>query len=328
MKFKKLPNDIVIAVTYKCNSKCRMCNIWKLDPMPVLDLAEYRKLPNNLKYINISGGEPFLREDLVELIRILAEKNPKTEIIISTNGFATELIKQKIEAILAIKRDIGVGISLDGIGSIHDQIRGIPGGYEKVMATIKVLQELGVKNLRLAFTAGDYNIDQLDKVYNLSKELKVEFTLAAIHNSENYFNTVANKIEKIEYFKKEFEKLIKAELKTWQPKKWLRAYFAYALFKFIETGKRLLPNYSGTDNIFIDPQGNIYPADVSAHFMGNLKDFASFRELYNSERAQKAIALEKKNQNWMICTARSAMKKHAFEIVFWIMKNKIFGVNL
>ena len=328
MSSLKMPKDLVLAITYNCNSRCRMCNIWKSDPMPVLDLAEYEKLPDNLKDINITGGEPFLREDLVKLIGVLVKKNPKTRIIISTNGFATELIKQKMKEILAIKPDIGVGVSLDGIGPIHDQIRGIPGGYEKVRATVNVLQDLGVKDLRLAFTAGDYNIDQLNKVYNLSKELGIEFTLAAIHNAENYFNTVDNKITKVDQFRQEFEKLIKSELNSWHFKSWLRAYFTYALFKFIETGKRLLPNYSGQDNIFIDPQGNVYPADVSGHLMGSLKDFASFEKLYFSEKSQEAIKLEKKGQNWMICTARSAMKKHAPQVLFWIIKNKFLGVNL
>ena len=217
---------------------------------------------------------------------------------------------------------------MDGIGEIHDQIRGIPGGFEKVMVTISTLKELGIKNLRLAFTAGDYNIHELNKVYKLSKELGIEFSLAAVHNAENYFNTVDNKITKIDDFRSEFSRLIKEELNSWNLKKWLRAYFAYALFKFIETGIRLLPNYSGLDNIFIDPLGNVYPADVSGHLMGNLKDFSSFAELFYSKKAQEAIALEKINQNWMICTARSAMKRHPWQISAWLIKNKILGVKI
>lgn len=324
----KLPRDLVLAVTYNCNSRCRMCNIWKSEPLPLLALSEYEKLPDSIKDINLSGGEPFLRQDLVQLVELLISKNPAVRIIISSNGFATGLIKEKIEQIKKIKPDIGIGISLDGIGQAHDQIRGIPGGYEKVLATIKVLQDLGIKNLRLAFTAGDYNISELPKIYKLANELGIEFTLAAVHNAENYFNTVDNKISKLEDFRQEFGLLIKAELKTWSFKRWLRAYFSYALWQFIATGKRLLPNYSGQDNIFVDPLGNVYPADVSGHLMGNLKDFNNFEDLYFSRKAQQAIALEKNNQNWMICTARSAMRRHALAIIFWIIKNKLTGIKL
>jgi len=324
----KMPNDLVLAITYNCNSKCRMCNIWKTEQMPILDLAEYKKLPDSLHEVNITGGEPFLSPNLIEIIKIIIAKNPQVRIIISSNGFATELIKAKMQEILKIKPDIGIGISLDGIGEVHDQIRGVPGGFQKVLNTIKALKLLGIENIRLAFTAGDYNIDQLGKIYKLSGELGLEFTLAAVHNAENYFNTVDNQISKIENFRREFKQLISAELKSWNFKRWLRAYFAFALFKFIETGKRLLPNYSGLDNIFIDPLGNVYPADVSGHLMGNLKDFTSFQELYASSQAQQAIRLEKTNQNWMICTVRSAMKKHPWAILAWLIKNKIKGVNL
>lgn len=324
----KLPKDLVLAVTYNCNSRCRMCNIWKSEPLPLLALSEYKKLPDSFRDINISGGEPFLRADLVELIKILTAKNSKTRIIISSNGFATELILKKMREIMKIKPEIGIGISVDGIGEIHDQIRGIPGGFKMVLATIKGLKELGVKNMRLAYTAGDYNIDQLNKVYDLSRELGVEFTMAAVHNAENYFNIAENKITKLDLFRQEFKKLISNELKGWDLKRWLRAYFAYALFRFVATGKRILPNYSGQDNIFIDPLGNVYPSDVSGHVMGNLKDFNNFSDLYFSKVSQEAISLEKINQNWMMCTARYAMQKHAPAVIAWIIKNKLFGVSL
>lgn len=322
----KMPSDFVLAITYSCNSRCRMCNIWKKEAQPVLDLAEYNKLPKDIKDVNLTGGEPFLSPILIEIVKILIAKNPNVRIIISSNGFATELIKEKISEIIKIKPDIGIGISLDGIGEIHDQIRGIPGGYDKIRKTITMLKALGITNLRLAFTAGDYNINELHKVYNLSKELGVQFTLAAIHNAENYFNTVDNKISKINDFEKEFDLLIKEELSTSSPKHWLRAYFTYALLQFIKTGKRLLPNYSGRDNIFIDPSGEVYPSDVSGHSMGNIRQFKKFETLFYSEKAQEAIELESLNQNWMICTARSAIKKHPLKVILWIIKSKLFGI--
>lgn len=323
-----MPNDFVLAITYSCNSRCRMCNIWKKEAQPVLELAEYQKLPNNIKEANLTGGEPFLNPQLIEIIKILIAKNPKVRIIISSNGFATELIKQSMSAILKILPNIGIGISLDGIGEIHDQIRGIPSGFEKVMATIAMLKQLGVINLRLAFTAGDYNINELNKVYKLSRELGVEFTLAAIHNADNYFNIVDNKISQKDDFEREFKILIKEELSGFNLKHWLRAYFAYALLQFIKSGKRLLPNYSGRDNVFIDPLGEVYPSDVSGHAMGNLSQVADFAELYYSLKSQAAIELEVQNQNWMICTARSAIKRHPLRVSGWIMKNKLFGLNL
>ncbi|MCX6743997.1 MAG: radical SAM protein [Candidatus Parcubacteria bacterium] len=323
-----LPNDFVLAVTYSCNSRCRMCNIWKSEVQPVLALSEYQKLPADMKEINLSGGEPFLRSDLVALVALLVKQNPRVRIIINSNGFATELITAKIKEIIKIKPDIILGFSIDGIGELHDEVRGIPGGFDKVMATFKAVKKLGVKDLRIAYTAGDYNINQMTQVYKLSQELGAEFTMAAVHNAENYFNISDNKITKLPEFKKEFCILINRELATWQPKNWSRAYFVFALYCFLVSHKRLLPNYSGRDNVFIDPLGAVYPSDVSGHQMGNLKDFNSFKELYQSPKAQEAISLEKNNHNWMMCTARSAMKRHVFQVLYWIFKSKLFGVKL
>jgi len=323
------PTDAVIAVTYICNSRCRMCNIWQMGNLPVLDLAEYHKLPKSLKEINLSGGEPFLRADLVDLVKLIVTNNPSARIIISSNGFATDLIKQKMELILKIKPDIGLAFSLDGIGSAHEEVRRIPQAYDKVIATLKMLKEdLKMTNLRLAFTAGDYNIDQLIPVYNLANKLGIEFTVAAVHNADHYFNIQENKIDKLPEFEQAFKTLINAELMSWSPKKWARAYFAYALLKFLKDKKRMLPNFSGVDNIFIDPQGNVSPSDVSPHRMGNLKDFANYDDLVATEQAQKAVEAEKYAQNWMICTARPAIKRNLLTVLFWIIKSKLFRVKL
>ena len=66
----KLPIDAVIAPTYKCNSRCAMCNIWQIQEPDELGLEYFKRLPKSLRYINISGGEPFLYRDLVELVKI------------------------------------------------------------------------------------------------------------------------------------------------------------------------------------------------------------------------------------------------------------------
>ncbi|MBT4071635.1 MAG: radical SAM protein, partial [Candidatus Magasanikbacteria bacterium] len=62
MKKIQQPIDCVLGVTYNCNSRCTMCNIWKIKNSPELPVKEYEKLPRSLRDINISGGEPFLRD--------------------------------------------------------------------------------------------------------------------------------------------------------------------------------------------------------------------------------------------------------------------------
>ena len=324
---QKLPIDCVLAVTYNCNSRCTMCDIWKLKDNKDLELEHYKNLPDTLLYINVSGGEPFLRQDLLELIKTLKETCPKAKIIISTNGFLTNLIVEKMKEILKIDPDIGIGVSIDGLSEMHDKIRGIPGGFNLAIKTVKSLKEdLGMSNLRLAFTISKENVDHLSRVYDLSQELGIEFTLALAQSSEFFFG--GKKVPEApseEVLQKQFDHLIKAELKSWQPKKWVRAYFAKSLFDFAKTGKQALPSKAAKDFFFLDPFGDIYPSVIHNSVMGNIKE-NSIIEIWNSDKAKVARKKVKEADQdaWMICTARSAIKKHPIKVGWWVFKNKFF----
>ncbi|MDD5043041.1 MAG: radical SAM protein [Patescibacteria group bacterium] len=322
----KLPIDAVIAVTYKCNSRCTMCNIWQLKDTPEVPREYFRRLPKSLRYVNISGGEPFLRQDLAETIKIIKETCPAAKLIISSNGFATPLIIEKMREILKIDPPIGVAISIDGVGEMHDKIRGIPGGFEKSMATVKELQKLGLTNLRLAFTVSRGNISHLSKVYDLANELGVEFTLALAQSSEFFFGgkeILDN--PPTEELTKQFGYLIKSELKKNNPKRWARAYFAQGLLNFALTGKQPLPSRAGMDYFFLDPYGDIYPSVVHNSVMGNIKE-EEFDKIWFSEKADKIRRLltERSQEAWMICTARTAIRKSPWKLAGWVLKNKFF----
>lgn len=317
--------DAVVAVTYQCNSKCNMCNIWRDQRRPDVTPEDYRKLPATLKYVNLSGGEPFLNLQLPEIVKVVTETCPKAEIIISSNGFATALIKRQLTEILQINPKVGIAISLDGVGDKHEEVRNINEGFAKVMATVKMIkEELGMRNLRLAFTAGDYNIEHLSMAQALAKRLKIDFTMAAVHNSENYFQIDSNEINSLEKFNREFTKVIKSQLGSFKPKQWVRAFFTYGLLTFVLTKNRILPNYTGKLSFYLDPLGNVFPSDASFKEMGNILDFTTFDNLLNSDKARKVIAEEKEGENsWMICTVRAAMRRHVWRIGWWVVSNKI-----
>lgn len=326
-----MPIDAVIAVTYRCNSRCVMCDIWKIQDYPELTLEQFEKLPSSLKDVNLSGGEPFLRTDLPRIVEIVVKKCPQARIVISSNGFATELIIRQMKEILKIKPDIGVAISIDGLENMHDEMRGIPGGFKKAMTTVKELKKLGMTNLRLGFTVMEKNINQMGKVYDLTRELGIEFTHSFAQSSDFYFGGKQNEVHpRADLLKREYEYLINGELKSWNLKKWLRAYFAYGMYNFITSKNPVLDNAPGRDFFFLDPNGTIYPSVVHNVPMGNLNEMKNLEEFWCSQTAQekreKIDAL--KIPVWMICTARTAIKKHPWKVIFWILKNKIFGFKL
>ena len=325
-KFEKMKVDIkksefedaVIAVTYRCNSRCRMCDIWKKNPdiKNELQPSDYYKLPQTLKNVNISGGEPFLKENLEEIIEVINKTCNFPKIIISTNGLLPEIITEKTKKILKLQKsnNIGIAVSIDGIGENHNRIRGIDNAFDKAIETLVSLKKLKVKNLKIAFTAGDYNVNQLKKVYQLSRKLNVEFSLATVHSSEFFFGK--KEVPNIRKLKNELYWLMENEIKSYSLKRWLRAYFTYGMIYFLSTKKRILPDYSGIKSFYLDPYGNIFPSVVSSYKMGNIKEIRDFSEI-------RKIRVQDNPSNWMICTARASMKLHWMKVGMWILKNRL-----
>ena len=216
--------------------------------------------------------------------------------------------------------DIGIAISLDGLGITHDNIRGVASGYKKATETIRQLKEIGLRNIKIGFTIGEYNAQELSGVYDLAQKLETELSLTVVHSSENYFGK-ENAIKNPESIFEALNWLIKKELSVWNHKNWGRAYFAYGAREFINTGERILPDYSGALSVFIDPQGVIYPCDVSTQKLGNLKNSDDIGKI-------KTAKLNGCEKSWMVCTARQSIKKHFVKAGWWVLTHKFFGKKI
>ncbi len=321
-----MPVDAVIGVTYNCNSRCVMCDIWKMDPHEKMTIADFTKIPSTLKDVNISGGEPFLHKNIIEIVRTVHNRVPNARMVISSNGFLTKHIEERVVEILKFFPDIRIGISIDGMQEMHDKIRRIPNGFNKCVATIDMLKRVGVKNIRIAFTVTTHNVADLPKVYNLAREKGVEFTMAFAQSSDFYFGAKQNyEHPDPVLLRKGFQHIITNELQSMQPKRWARAFFAYGLYRFATSGNQPLSSRPGTDFFYLDPSGIVYPSVVHYYKMGDIKQVNTFEELWNGSDAQRArqkIAKDSK-QYWMICTARSAIRNHPVAVGAWMLKHKL-----
>jgi MoaA/NifB/PqqE/SkfB family radical SAM enzyme len=318
------PVDAVVAVTYRCDSRCNMCNIWQLPPGDELEPEQFRKLPRTLRDINITGGEPFLRDDLVEIVRIVDERCGHPRIVISTNGFERRRIAHAAPGLLSIGRNVGLAISLDGIGEKHDEIRGIRGGFDKVVETLKQLRTIGYRNVRVAFTAQKNNVKHLGAVYDLSRQFGFQFTTSVAQNSDFYFSTAENlTVDPLE-LSAELAYVMRKELLSFSPKRWLRAYFYAGVLAYNVSRERILPCRAGRDSFFTDPAGFLYPCLTLNKSMGNVRAQA-FDEIWEGATAEKVRSEVDlcRQPCWMICTARTAMMRRPHEPAMWILKNWI-----
>ncbi len=320
------PTDTVVAVTFRCNCRCTMCGIWQAPPCGELRPEEYRRLPTSLRDINLSGGEPFLREDLPDIVRVIRETCPRAGIVISTNGLLTERIREVMRELVRIAPGIGVAVSLDGLGAIHDRIRGVDGASEKARQTVDSLLTDGFDNLRLAYTASAGNADEMTKVYDLSRELGIQFTCAIAHTSEHYFQTDAAPPLDMATVRREADAIIASELRGISVRRWGRAFFLDHLVRFGKGCGRPFPCRAGRDMFFLDPEGNVYPCNALSAVMGSLRE-QEFAELWRSPRAEETRrqVCACSDGCWMVCSARTAMRRHKLRVLVWCLRRKLFG---
>ena len=315
---KKLNGTVI--VTYRCNARCNMCSRYKepSHPEEEISVETIRKLPP-MYFTNITGGEPFLREDLKEIVRELRKKSDR--IVISTNGFFTDRIVELCREF----PDIGIRVSIEGMEQTNNAIRGLPDGFNRGCQTLKQLKELGMKDIGFGMTVQDRNAGDLMNLYRLSEELDMEFATAAVHNSF-YFVQSDNIIHGRPEVANAFEDLINALLKSNSPKKWFRAYFNHGLINYIYGQKRLLKCDMSFDTFFIDPYGDVMPCNGTREkaVMGNLND-QTWEELWNSRQAEdirRQVRCCGRNC-WMIGSVSPAMHKYIWIPGVWVLWHKL-----
>lgn len=316
------PTDASIILTYRCPMRCVMCNIWKnpTNKKEELKAVDLKCLPQ-LKFINLTGGEPFIREDLPEIVEECYKHTNR--IVISTSGW----FEDRVVALAKRFPNIGIRISIEGLSQKNDELRGHAGGFDKGLRTLLTLKHMGLKDIGFGCTVSNNNSKDMLSLYQLSLAMGMEFATAAFHNSfyfHKYDNQITNKYEVCNNFKQ----LIAWQLKENHPKSWFRAWFNMGLINYIEGGKRMLPCEAGSANFFIDPWGEVLPCNgmETKYFeasMGNIHE-KPFMEIWESEQAQKvrdAVRTCPKNC-WMVGTASPVMHKYVKYPAKWALKNK------
>jgi MoaA/NifB/PqqE/SkfB family radical SAM enzyme len=296
-----------------------MCRTWAFPTKPSEEFKPelLRKLPAGLGRVNITGGEPLVRSDLPQIVDILAPKAHRLEI--STNGYFVD----RLVAIGRAHPEITVRISLEGMRWVSDEIRGIPGGFDRAVAAFQGLRAAGVKDLGFAVTIQDANAADLLNLYQFASAQCAEFAQAVPHNSY-YFHADHNEIRDVVAVQGALRDLMTAFLKSAHPKEWFRAYLNRGLVDFVGGAPRRLDCTAGTDIFFLDPFGEVYPCNGWDISMGNLH-FQAFDEIWNGPRAAEVRAAVKtcERRCWMTGTAVPAMKKNLPRVVWWVARNKV-----
>lgn len=302
------PESAIIAVTLNCNSRCIMCDIWKNHFTNELTPQEYLRLPASLKNINITGGEPFLRRDITDVYAAIQTACKKAKIIISTNGFLYKKIEQDMQRIYAIDPHVGIRISIDGLYKHHDRIRNIPKGFHLIQKTIACLRHMGIKDMGIGFTVMNQNQGQAIPVQKFAHRMHLDFSVTVATSSPIYFGEGKTTI--LPSKEKTIQTLERIALEHFKHGTWKdlqRMWFVRRLKEYQKSHIRPIPCDAGRGFFYLDSLGNIYTCHMKPWIMGNIRK-NSFADIWKNRSFDARV--EMCQDCWMVCTARTAAKKH------------------
>ena len=331
----KKPFKLNFSITGKCNSMCKTCYLWKKRAVKEMTLEEINSLFSKnpfFQWISLTGGEPFLRNDLVEICNI-AKKHCKNLALLSipTNGIQTSKIVKDVQEIIKLKIPMFVvTVSIDGPRKEHDWIRGVK-CWKKSTRTLARLMELRNRNFSVfpAYTISPFNMGLFAKtVKAVQKEIPEikasDFQVNIFHRSAFYANE-GIKIEK-NFNKKvvgEIDKIsTTAKFPGLNPAKLLSRLYLRIGKKCFEKNQNLVKCSALKSSIHINSQGNVFPCTMSNRAIGNLaKANYDLTKIINSKEAKSALERIQRGECGLCWTPCEAFQSIATDLLESILKS-------
>ncbi|MFH1202395.1 MAG: glycosyltransferase [Candidatus Omnitrophota bacterium] len=338
MKPEDGPEELHIELTYNCNSKCIMCDLWDYEKRfpgrnrNELSLDEIKRLVDNsahlqkTKTVVLSGGEPFLRKDIAELCGFFNRNLPNSSIGILTNAMATDIILDKSKEILDRfqPRSLWLGSSLDGIGKAHDRIRGIDGAFSTFYKTIRrCKKELPSVKLSTTFTLTPHNLDQLLPVKQFADREELDFFAQFVVPKEGRekFRWTAANLQTVEGEIKEIiqellskdDKIVTGPMEKIKDKNLItQLYYWSNLVEYQTHPKRLFKRcITGSKFAMLSPYGDLFFCPILKNSsIGNIRE-EKFDHLWMSEKAQgiRKFIEEGNCHCWLVCIIFPILEK-------------------
>lgn len=289
------PVSIVHFITNRCNGRCKHCfidfddkNIFKGE-LTLDEIRKFiRKLRTSLKNVNLTGGEPFLRRDLYEIVQEYFNSTNINSVYITSNGFfvdkmlklANDFIKNKKYN----RKKIIFSISIDNIPDKHDKNRRIKGLFNQAMDAYHKLKDLNNKriivNVNLCVTPE--NCEDIESIFRFLREQKSVKSITSIIVRGKGLDPETRKKVYTGYVK--LNKLIDSGLENKNMEGYGDTFFGKILnaknvilhsevAKTFLTNEYITPCYAGGLFGVVYANGDVYPCEMLSLKIGNLRDY-------------------------------------------------------
>lgn len=284
------PPYLILFVTDRCNARCLHCFNWhnidkaELDSLSLDDIKNISKSLGPLMEVSLSGGEPFLRADLPEILEIFASYNKVRSFSIPTNGLLSDVIPREVKRVLEVSGGarVNINLSLDGCKDTHDDIRQMEGAFEKLLKTydgLSLLRREYKFGLKLLTTICNKNIREIKKLMDFVIRQMPEIDF---HNFEILRGTPRDSTRVLPPSITELEGIKEVLFEYWKrfnfygdsfnskPAYWLKRYLFEIYIRILREKKQVIPCFAGTFDLVIDASGNVYFCELLSS-LGNIK---------------------------------------------------------
>src|SRR5208283_4092279 len=311
---KTRPIHLTLFLTRRCNAHCPFCFYLRdrrrsADSSAAeLTLGEIEKISRSmgsLLWLAFSGGEIYLRDDLVEISNVFYNNNRPAIMLYPTNGLLPDVIRSKTEQILKFckKSVIAVKLSVDGLDGAHDSLRNTPGSFEKTMQTYRVLGELvdAYPNFELGvntvFCSG--NQHAMDGIIDFVKELKQIKTHTISLVRGDLVNGQYKDVD-LELYNRAISRL-ESDLKNGCSRRYrfrggrIKAAQDIVqrrlILRTLQEQRRLISCYAGRLNLVVTECGDVFPCEILSETFGNLRVYdCDMKKLLRTDKAAGLIS--------------------------------------
>jgi len=304
---------VTLEPDWKCNARCNFCNRWRKVNLNILSKSEIFKIIDDIKgaggkTIVLGGGEPLLRRDIFEIIQYAKSKN--LSVVMNTNG---QLLPRVAGRLAKVKID-GVIVSIDSPNpSIHDEIRGVKGIFEKALEGSIKLKEYGV-SVTIGGVLTKDTLSDMEGLIDLAAENKLGVRFQPVHQEplNNLFSKNAD-LGFSDYTEEDIRKRIDKMITHYEsrigPMSWVdKVYYALCPI-FLKNPQKFLSikcTVAARNRYFIDPEGNVFPCESRRDInFGNVRN-QRFKEIINSVKAKsfrRSVLRGRKCVCWWRCEA-------------------------
>jgi len=296
------PLTLTFSVTAACQSRCKTCNIGSLymanpslakQNLTLEEIEKIFKALGPIYFFNISGGEPFMRPELAEIIRLACIHLQPRLIHIPTNAISHKFIDKTTRKILEYMElyahpstPISIKPSIDGVGAMHDYVRGYPGNFKLLEKTIDVLLAIRKENPRLHVDLGtvisNLNLHHLDEIEDWVHARGIESYRHEVAEQRAEFHNLGDPITPpaeiyaslTERFRNKILRNIRGKAFLTRTTEAVRVVYYDIAVQILQERRQVTPCYGGISNIHMNFNGEIWPCCVLGgdQPMGNVRE--------------------------------------------------------